>query len=379
VFAPVLSAHASAPTTAESVQPDLYLTPGAAWDAMYEDCSRAQHSICFEQYIIANDETGLRFLQLFTRKAQAGIKVQLVLDSIGSHDVEGSAALDALRNAGGEVIIFNPKQIFHLLFPATWLPRNHAKTLIVDSSIAYVGSVCLASYMRNWHDVHLRLSGPIVKSIVDDFTQLWGQLLNRKAHSRYSWLYPRFSMTGQAGGLRYMVHKPELRVNALYLDLLQHIATAQKRIVMVTPYFLPPLRLRVALQLARRRGVRVTVLVSDETDVPLADRVGRSYFPMLLDMGLELLLYKGTVMHAKYSIIDGTWATIGSTNLDYLSLLYNRETNLVVEDPSLIAALETQFRHDSKQAARATRKSWSRQSWLYRLIGRAGRFLRHMM
>lgn len=302
------------------------------WDAMYADCLAAQHSIEFEQYIIMDDSAGKRFLELFARKASEGVKVRLMFDGVGSRGIFLSPHLENIRKNGGEVHFYNPLLSRRAFNPARWLPRSHVKTMLIDRRIAHTGSACLWEIMEHWHELHCRFTGGGVADVAHHFDRIWeAEEKNEKIRGSAP-----ADMNAERG---YAVSSPTLHMNQIYKQLLTQIKGAKSSVRLVTPYFLPPHRLRRALIKAARRGVKVEILMSERTDVPLADHVSHSYFPGLLRHKIKLYLYPFQVLHAKYAIIDDTWATVGSTNMDYLSLLKNREANLIIRNHDALVEL----------------------------------------
>ncbi len=346
----------------------FYLSPAETWAAMYADCLSAQKSILFEQYILEKDGAGDRFMRLFAEKARQGVHIHLVLDGVGSMSQIGAPLIDEIRRNGGHVRFFNPVRWYNLFTPARWFPRSHIKTLAVDSSVAYVGGVCIAKYMEFWRDTQARATGPIVSEI--ETRLLDGHRLFRRR---------KRTSGGQAPAVRYEIHHPRLGRNLLYRELLQEIRRAERRVWLVSPYFLPPLRLRRALRAAARKGVDVRVMMSRKTDVRLADHVSHSFFPQFFRAGIKIDLYDKTVLHAKYAIIDGGWATVGSTNMDYLSLLTNREANLILRDAAAIGELQAHFSQDLLHCIRADMQYWRDRPLLHKIAGYAGRTIKHIL
>lgn len=296
------------------------------WDAMYADCKLARISIEFEQYIMMDDYAGHRFLQLFAEKARQGVKIRLMFDGVGSRGLLVSKLLDDIRLAGGEVYFYNSLLSHRAFMPSRWLPRSHVKTLLIDGEVAHTGSACMWEIMERWHEMHCRFTGPAVADVAAHFSSVWES--RDKNETIRDGLKPDMNACTS-----YAVSHPTLRMNPIYRELLQQIKSAKKSIRLVTPYFLPPRRLRHELIRASRRGINVEILVSAKTDVPLADHVSHSYFPGLLRRKIRIFLYPYQVLHAKYALIDDSWATIGSTNMDYLSLFHNREANLIIRAP----------------------------------------------
>lgn len=315
----------SPPPVTDQPEPgvELFTHIQPLWQRMYDDCAGARESIYFEQYILNHDTIGTAFLKLFEQKAREGVKLHLTFDYIGSRDIYSSELVEAIRAGGGRVRFYNVLRWKDLLRPARWLPRNHCKTLIIDGRIAYVGSACVADSMKDWRDFQLRLADLSVAGLME------------KPGSDTLHSY------------RYLTHNPRQKPNPIYDEFLQHIRTAQKHVYIVTPYFFPPFALRRAMRDAARRGVNVTIMLSKKTDVPMLSFFSRSYFPWLMNRGIDIILYPQSVLHAKYVVVDDDWAMLGSTNVDYLSLRYNREGNLMITDKVTVKALKGIFETDA--------------------------------
>lgn len=341
----------------------------AIWRAMLEDCARAQRAIDLEQYILKDDNIGRAFLSLFTEKARQGLRVRLMLDGVGSRGLIPSPALAAFREAGGTAHFFNPIGLNNALVPQKWLPRNHVKTLLVDGKTCYAGSACFDDAMAGWHDMQLRFGGALAAMVERYFDHLW----ERKDSPRPP------GDEAHAGGLCWIVTQSGLRPNRIYQELLRGIGNARHSISIATPYFLPPFLLRHALAAAVRRGVKVRVMLNEKSDVGIADLVCRSYYPSLLRHGVRLFHYQGAVLHAKYVAIDDDWATIGSTNMDYLSLLQNREANVFIRDRETVRDIGDDF-GDCLRRCREIGPGYHKNlpAWK-RALGRLGRSLRRVL
>ncbi len=351
---------------------EIYTNASVIWQAMYADCAAAEQSIEFEQYILKDDDAGHKFLKLFTEKVKQGVSVQLMLDRIGSRDLLVSPAFSELINAGGIAYFYNPIDLGTVLTPAKWLPRNHIKTLLIDGKIGYTGSACIWEDTAHWHDLQVRLTGPPVEDIRNEFSRLWAEagkkqkpppLHNGRARSNVFYLTSQFSIAP----------------NRIYRELLQGIHHARKNIRIVTPYFLPPWLLRRALYKAVRRGVNVQVMVSEKSDVPIADYVSRSYYPKLFRYGVHIFHYHLTVLHAKYAIVDDNWVTIGSTNMDYLSLLQNREANIFAADAAVAAKVREDFDSCMTDCRAVDMACYRAMPWWQRALGYLGRGMRSIL
>lgn len=354
----------------------IYTQPLAARQAMYDDCAAAQSVIFLEQYIMCDDTEAQRFLTLLADKARAGVKVRILFDKVGSKALYASSLVADIRAAGGHVRFYNDIGWFHLLLPWRWFPRDHIKLLMVDDDIAYVGSMCLGEYMAGWYDIVARLCGPHGRAVQEDY-----RAAPKKAIALRKALPGRLpdGLADRTRPFRYLMSVPSLRVAPAYRELLQRLYNAQRQICIVTPYFVPPRRLRAALLRAARRGVDVRVIVTDKTDEPAAHAVSRSYFPRLIRKGIRIFAYQGTVCHAKYAVVDGEWAMLGSTNLDYLSLAYNREGDLIVTDAKTVTAVQALFDAALENAVALGPDFWDKAALREKIVGYCGRIFKKIL
>lgn len=350
----------------------FYTTPRATWDAMLADCRAAKRSIEMEQYIVANDEIGNAFLDVFLEKLKEGVAVRLLLDRIGSRTVYDSPPIRDIVEAGGQVRFYNPPQWSRVFKPVHWFPRNHTKTLLIDSEIAYIGGVCLEASMADWRDSQIRFTGPAVAGLEARFS-----LERIKWRTRAREFVRRDHDVKQT--LEYIVHRPHLGPNPIYRRMVRAIRNAKTSVCLITPYFLPPYGLRRAMRQAAKRGVKVHVMMSQATDAHIADCVSHSYFPWMYRNKIRISLYAKTMLHAKYVIVDDDWATIGSSNLDYLSLKHNREANAIIRDKPVIATLQKHFNDDLNNCIEAGHDYWHNLPLMHRILGYLGRSIKKIL
>lgn len=359
-------------TSAQDTDIAFFSDAAQAWDALFDDCAQATQSIDIEQYIFTDDAAGQRFLNLFIEKARQGVRVRLLLDGIGSRGMILSDRTTELRDAGGLVKFYNTLGWRKLLSPSKWLPRNHNKVMLIDNRIAHVSSAGLLQAMQGWRELHARCTGALPEDIGAYFTRIW-ERGGQKYHTS------SISSEDPQTPYRFVVSEPRLRRGIVYRELLAQVARAQKNVYLVAPYFLPPLRLRRAMKKAARRGVDIRVITSERTDVHLADCVSRSYFPALQRKRLHLFLYHRAVLHAKYACVDGDWAMVGSTNLDYLSLLRNREANIIIRDKDAISQLEKIFHETLADCHAFDKDYWRQLPFHYKIMGYLGRMIRGIL
>lgn len=347
----------------------FYLSPGAAWEAMYRDCEAAVASIHFEQYIFENDAVGKKFLKLFIDKAAQGVKVFVICDSFGSFSLHASRLVWRLRRKGGKFHFYHPVNRWNLLTPWRWFPRTHVKTLLIDSSIAYAGGVCVAERMRSWRDTQIRIEGPPATQVRDAFDRIERAIRHEKPEKT-------MRSIGREGEVYYVQNQPRSDRYLVYRALLKTVLEARSYIYISTAFFSPNRLFIRALQQAAERGVRVVVLVPEHSDVAVADWVCLTHAGPLLQAGVRIFHYQPTVLHNKILIADDQWATVGSTNMDIISFFRNRESNLVITHNAIVGELKDHFEKDLEHSLELTPERLAQRSPLVKIGGYLGRLMK---
>lgn len=330
----------------------FYLKAEDAWESMYEDCKNAKTSILLEQYIFSYDDViGKRFVELLLEKVGQGVEVKILLDGAGSYLFSYSHAVSEMRKAGIEVLFFKPISVWRAYNYASWFFRDHRKLLIVDQVIGHTGGVGINGRMRNWRDTHVRIIGPAVEEMREAFFQLRAKAL-RRAPRRF----PRLSDFSKT--FHFITNSPHYRRRYLYQSLVNRIGSATNFIYITSPYFIPDARIFRLLRLASKRGVDVRIITPLTSDHMLVDIASYSYFGLALRSGIRLYTYTDQVLHAKSVVVDGNWGSVGSSNLDNLSLLWNYEGNIVSTDPQFVSELVAHFEKDATKSLEILRHQW---------------------
>ncbi len=342
------------------------------YHAMLEAIRAARSAILFETYILRDDETGRRFAEALCERSRAGVEVSLLYDAWGS-DVSDEF-LEELHAAGVRTLAYHPLRFHGRLaaFFARIYRRDHRKILVVDGTVGFTGGVNISDdyavwgeEKRGWRDTHLRLEGPAVAELQFRFLRAWrrhrGAPIDERRHeSRGRRPDPLVrivgtALPGQHGAIGRVYRKS--------------IARAQQRIRITNAYFLPTIRVIRALRHAARRGVDVRVIVAGTTDVPAVRFASRALYEAFLKAGVRIFEWHGRVLHAKTATIDGSWSTVGSSNLDTLSLRVNLEVNAVIEDAAFAAALERMFEEDLAHCREVTMADWHARPLWERVVG----------
>lgn len=352
----------------------------ATYAAMLEAIRGAKHHVHLETYIFEADEVGAQFADALARKAKAGVKVRLVFDSVGSIRTP-KEFFQPLVDAGGEVIEFNPVSAAGLITRGVGLNRrNHRKLTLVDGRVAFVGGINISSVYSGgtgagsriagsapakdadtpkqppWRDTHVRVEGPAVADFQMGFLKLWAQL-EKKPPLTGAALFPTLPPQGPHV-VRVVEGWVNEGINPLYVTLISAIESAETDVEITMAYFVPHKELLAALKDAVARGVNVKLLLPGHTDHWLVFHAGRSYYEELLQAGVKIYERKTRLLHAKTACVDGVWCTVGSTNLDWRSLVDNDEVNAVVLSPEFAAQMKALFAKDLEHSTAVTPEAW---------------------
>ncbi|WP_374999591.1 phosphatidylserine/phosphatidylglycerophosphate/cardiolipin synthase family protein [Aeromicrobium sp. CTD01-1L150] len=325
-------------------------------DRLYADMlaaiEGARERVLFETYIIKGDETGRRFKDTLVAAAQRGVDVRVVYDGFANLVVDPRflrfpAPVKVLRypvfNAGWQ--IFNPRR---------W-GRDHRKILVVDDEVGFVGGYNIgALYEASWRDTHVRLRGDAVWDLANAFIDFWN------IHRAHDKMPSAGSPTWQpfVRAHRNVPRQLVFPIRGMYLEAIDR---ASRHIRMTAAYFIPDHDILAALQDARGRGVEVDIIVPKVSNHVLADWLSRGFYGDLLRAGVRLHQYENAMVHAKTATIDGSWSTVGTANIDRLSLSGNYEINLEVIDERLARDLEEAFETDLGNCTELTLHEWQQR------------------
>lgn len=335
----------------------FYLHGQETWDAMLTALKNATVSIDLEQYIFANDVIGQKFLEVIRERRAAGVKVRILVDTVGSWFLYNSFMPRTLRGEGIEVRFFNPISPWRIGSIFSWFFRDHRKLLIVDNVLAFTGGIGIRDDMASWRDTNVAVSGPIVAEMKHAFEEMWQQTQNKDLMSRIK------NARRYVRGFHFLTNAPYWKKRFLYQNIIDAVRNARSSVCLTTPYFIPDRRLRRVLRLARRRGVDVRVLVPKITNRALVGYAGHSYYEKLFKSGVRIFQYTGEFLHAKTAVVDDEWATVGSFNLDSLSFLYNYEANIVSTEKSVVDILRDHFFADLKNAEEINPREWHNRAF----------------
>jgi cardiolipin synthase len=334
-------------------------------EAMFAAMAAARDHINLETYILEAGEIGERLAHLLAKKVDDGVKVNLIYDSVGSIKTPPEY-FSHLRAIGVSVCEFNPaSNVFKVN------NRDHRKILVVDGRVAFTGGINISSAYASsswrarrtagretkdgWRDTQVQVEGPVVAGFQRLFLDSWASQDCGPAGPAA--FFPATERRG-AIAMRVVSADPVDRESEMFAQLMEAIGRARSRVWLTIGYFVPDPASKQALIDAARRGVDVQLVVPGYSDFWAPVYAGRSHYEELLAAGVRIHEWREALMHAKTAVIDSTWASIGSTNLDWRSFVHNYEADLVVQDAAFAAEMERRFQRDVAAATEIDPAAW---------------------
>jgi cardiolipin synthase len=339
------------PETSDN-QVEVLVDASAAYPAMEAAIRAAKRHVHLLFYIWEADETGRRFRDLLAQKAREGVEVRLLIDAVGGADVRGRF-MDPLRQAGAAVAFFLPSTFANRQVTINF--RNHRKIVVIDGETGFLGGMNIGDeYTRDWHDIAVRLDGPVVDQLQEVFADDWyfttkegladpAYFGRTQRQSPASLRHPRQCHLATC---QVTASGPDTRQNATHDGIFIGMTSAKSRLWVTTPYFIPNSAIQVALRTASYRGVDVRLLLPRRSDVRLVQLAARSYYAELLSAGVRIFEYDGAILHSKAMVIDADTSVLGSANLDIRSLQLNFEINVAITSGTVNRTLADLFEQD---------------------------------
>lgn len=364
---------------------DLLKSGREYFPALEAAIDEARCEIHLETYLFEDDATGRRVAQALARAARRGIATHVLVDGYGTKRMSREL-LEELTTAGVRFLVYRP-DIAPWRSPRRRLRRLHRKVAVIDARVAFVGGINVIDDMHTPRhtpprfDYAVRIRGPLLAHIHPVVRRLWALVgftqLGQDWHSAPA-LQPETQPCGSQQAA-FVVRDNLRHRNDIEEAYLEAIAAARSDILIACAYFFPGWRFRRALMEAAGRGVRVVLLLQERVEFMLLHYASRALYGALLDAGVRIFEYHRSFLHAKVAVIDSRWATVGSSNIDPLSLLLAREANVVIADGKFAAALEADLTVAMVEGAREVQaEGWKKQpltrraaSWIAYGLGRA--------
>ena len=347
----------------------------ATMKEMMAAAASAKSSINLETYIFDQDPIGLQFADLLIEKRKQGVTVNVMYDSVGALGTPPEF-FARMKDAGVHVLAFNPVNPAKAKGKWELNNRDHRKLMVVDGKVAFTGGINISSTYANssffrskrapasadnkkvgWRDTHIKIEGPAVASLQWTFINAWvDQDAGDLAESNY---FPPLAPVGDKV-VRILATDPD-RESEIYKSFILAIQESKSSVHITSAYFVPDQQFIDALIGAAKRGVDVKLVLPGVSDHGLVMHAGRAFYEPLLANGVKIYQLQVAVLHAKTAVIDGTWSTVGSANIDRRSFLHNYELNVVVLDPAFGRDMESAFEEDLRDSKQVTLEQWRRR------------------
>ena len=341
---------------------DLLNNGDEFYPAMLRAIASAHTSITIEAYIYWEGTIGRTFAKALAERARSGVTVKILLDAIGSSAI-GNDILEILESGGCQIAWYNPIQWYSI---GRFNNRTHRKSLIIDGCVGFTGGAGIADQWQgraqdehHWRDMQIRIEGPAVTPLQTGFAQNWLERTRELVSGPM--YYPAMESAGPHVALTIM-SSPVTGASTVRTMYYLSIICARRTIWLANPYFVPDAPAIETLIEAKQRGVDVKIMVSGmKNDNWLSRQNSIRLYGRLLRAGIEIYEYQRTLLHHKTMVVDGVWATVGTTNFDNRSFAHNEESNVCFYDQELVGRMEETFREDLKVCARIDLDTWRRR------------------
>ncbi len=353
------------------------LTNGQAkFDDLFQAVRQAKSSIHLEYFNFRNDSIASLLFDLLAQKAKEGVKVRALYDGFGNSSNNRplkAKHLKQIRANGIEIYEFKPLKFpwFHAIFN-----RDHRKIVVIDGQIAYTGGMNVADYyikgtevVGSWNDMHCRIDGDEVNTLQAIFLKMWNKVSGQNVHGAEYFrakkqdylvegLKPDTSATAYHKMVGIINREPHISKDIIRYFYVNAINDAKDSIKIISPYFTLSHKLKKALKNAVKRGVKVEIMLSTKSDIPLTPDCGFYNAHKLMKAGCKIWMYTPGFHHTKVIMVDGKFCTVGSANLNSRSLRWDYEENAVIIDPCTTNQLSALFDRDKKDSFLLTEDNW---------------------
>ncbi|HEY4196632.1 MAG TPA: cardiolipin synthase, partial [Mucilaginibacter sp.] len=325
-----------------------------------EALKNARHHIHIEYYIFEDGEIADQIKDVLVQKAKEGVAVRFIYDDFGSRSIRKEFVKE-LKDAGIQAFPFY--KIIFILFANRVNYRNHRKIIIVDGCIGFTGGINVSDRYVNkpgqlyWRDTHVKITGPGVYYLQYLFISDWNFCSGKHLKLERDFFCTKPTAHGKAV-VQIVASGPDSDAPTLMLSMVQAIALAENELLITTPYFIPGENIMHVLNVAAKSGVKVKLLVPDQSDSAFVNAAARSYYGELLAAGIEIYLYKKGFVHAKTLVSDGQLVVIGTANMDHRSYELNFEVNSMIYDTVIAEQLRDVFYNDIKDAKKINPATW---------------------
>lgn len=333
------------------------------FDLLFEDIRQAKSSVHLEYFNFRNDSIASLLFDLLREKHKQGVEVRALFDGFGNDSNNQPLKkhhIKSLRADSIDIHEFDPVR-----FP--WVnhiwPRDHRKIVVIDGHIAYTGGMNVADYyivgtkqVGEWRDMHCRIEGPVVNELQNIFARIWQKVTKEQLNDE-----KYYQAKDKGDKMVGIANREPNRTNKIMRQFyISALDDAQDSIKIINPYFTLTPSVKKAIHRAIKRGVKVDILVSAKSDIPLTPDAVFYNVHKLMKKGANIWLYQPGFHHSKIMMVDGRFCTVGSTNLDARSLRYDYEVNALIINKQVTQELQDMFMRDTRKSVLLTPEEWNK-------------------
>lgn len=335
---------------------------------------QARHHIHMEYFNFRNDSIAGTLFEILAQKAKEGVEVRLMFDAFGNSSNNQPLTkkhLKAIRETGIKIVKFDPirfpyiNHVFH---------RDHRKIVVIDGHTGYTGGMNIADYYINglpdigdWRDMHVRIEGSAVHDLQKIFVEMWEKETKEKIEGEA--YFPQFAPDANGKDVAIVDRWPRKTPKTMRRAIARSIHAAQHKVQIINPYFVPTKSIKKEIKKALERGVDVEIMISSKSDISFTPDATFYISHKLMKRGAEIFMYDEGFHHSKVMMVDESFCTVGSTNLNSRSLRYDYETNAFIFDKETTQELIDMFEEDKEGSTIMTQENWKERSKWKRFIG----------
>ena len=341
---------------------DIYASSKEAWNAMYKTIGQAKKSIYWEMYTFADDEAGKEFFDLLEKKSLEGLDVKLIVDSWGTFWFPKKRR-QSLKAAGVDILFFQERKRRYRGMWLRLISRTHRKILVVDEQVGFIGGVNVQKNMEAWLDIHVKIEGKVVRSLLRSFAKMYIICGGAKENVRHLMKYQFRLFKDKIEFVYDDAHSRDSMTRQKYIEA---FLKAREHIILFSPYYIPDKDFLKALWNARKRGVRIDLLIPFRTDLRLVTYAAYFLFDLMQKFGVKIFLVK-QMMHGKGIVVDDDWAMVGSSNLEHTSFYDSYEANVKIKDREFVKNVKEKLETWMKDAGELKQEDWQKRGAWHRL------------
>lgn len=345
---------------------------------LFQEIEKAKHHIHLEYFNFRNDSIANALFEALERKAKEGVEIRAMFDAFGNSSNNQPLKkkhIQSIRERGIEIVEFDP-----LRFP--WINhvfhRDHRKIVVIDGVTGYTGGMNIADYYINglpeigeWRDMHVRIKGEAVNDLQDIFLDMWNRCTEQNIGGDAYYPYRKDSTfsTNQNKEVAIVDRYPRRTPEVMRRVYAKAIESAKEKVQIINPYFTPTKIIKKAIKKAVANGVKVEIMIPGKSDIPFTPDAALYIANQLRKKGADIYIYNGGFHHSKIMMIDSTYCTVGSTNLNSRSLRYDYEVNAFVFDTETTDELMTMFKEDQQNSTLLTPEMYKKRSTWKKFVG----------